>query len=273
MITTGTTVLHAPAIDPVAFFLGPVAVRWYGLMYLLGAAAFWFLGRWRARDAWRNVQAQWVDDVLFYGVLGAIIGGRLGYVVFYSDWGTLADDPLMPLRIWQGGMSFHGGLIGVFAALWFLARRYGVSVWQLSDFVAPLVPPGLAFGRMGNFINGELWGRVSDAPWAMIFRHADHLPRHPSQLYEASLEGFLLFAFLWWFSARRRRAGEVTAWFAMGYAISRFLVEFVREPDAHIGFIAWGWLTLGHVLTIPVGVLGLCLWLRARRGKGVDQPR
>lgn len=239
-------------------------------MYLLGAAALWILGRFRAREAWRGIQSRMVDDLVFYGMLGAIIGGRLGYVIFYVGWSAVAADPFLPFKVWEGGMSFHGGLAGVFVVLVLIARAYGVTVWQLSDFVVPLVTPGLAFGRIGNFINGELWGRVSDVPWAMIFRNVDDLPRHPSQLYEAFLEGFVLFVFLWILSRRPRRAGFVTAWFALGYGMSRFLVEFVREPDAHIGFIAWGWLTMGHILTLPLGIAGAfgLYWLwRFRTGR------
>ena len=265
--------LYAPEIDPVFFAIGPLEMRWYGFMYLVAAAAFWALGRYRAREAWRGVDAGVVDDLLFYGMIGAIIGGRLGYIVFYSDWALMASDPLLPLKVWQGGMSFHGGLLGVLAALWLMARRRGLPVLQLSDFVAPLIPIGLGLGRVGNFINGELWGRVSDVPWAMVFTHVDLQPRHPSQLYEALLEGALLFAFLYWFSMRPRRLGEVSAWFALGYAASRFAVEFAREPDAHLGFLAWGWLTMGHVLTLPLAGVGLALLIWSRRSNPQDGPR
>lgn len=261
--------LYAPEIDPIFFSVGPLALRWYGLMYLLAAAAFWILGRYRARQTWRGVSASTVDDLMFYGLLGAIIGGRLGYVIFYAEWSALVADPLLPFKLWHGGMSFHGGLLGVVAVLWLMARRRNMPLLRLTDFVAPLVPLGLGFGRIGNFINGELWGRVSDAPWAMVFRHVDAQPRHPSQLYEAALEGFLLFAALYIFSARRRPLGATTAWFALGYAISRFIVEFVREPDAHIGFIAGAWFTVGHALTLPLGAAGLALLIWSRRAARV----
>lgn len=256
--------VYAPEIDPVLLSAGGLELRWYGLMYLAAAAAFWIIGRRRARETWRGVDATVVDDMVFYGMLGAVVGGRLAYVVFYAEWSAFAADPWLPLKIWRGGMSFHGGVVGVVAALWMLARARGLPLLRLTDFAAPLVPLGLAFGRVGNFVNGELWGRETDAPWAMVFRHVDAAPRHPSQLYEAALEGVLLFVVLYVFSRRLRRPGEVSAWFALGYAAARFTVEFFREPDAHIGFIAWGWLTLGHALTLPLAAIGVVLLVRSR---------
>ena len=263
--------IYAPQIDPVLLSIGVFELRWYGLMYLAAAAAFWGLGRRRARQEWRGVSADMVDDMVFFGILGAIAGGRLAYVVFYADWELIAHDPWLPFKLWHGGMSFHGGVVGVIVALWWTASRYGVPVLRLVDFAAALTPIGLAFGRVGNFINGELWGRVSDAPWAMVFVHAGAAPRHPSQLYQAALEGLALFVLLYLFSMRSRRLGEVSAWFAIGYSAARFTVEFFREPDAHIGFVAWGWMTMGHVLTLPLAAAGVALlvWSRGRHVKTV----
>jgi phosphatidylglycerol---prolipoprotein diacylglyceryl transferase len=260
--------LNFPAIDPVALALGPVKIHWYGLMYLVGFAAAWWLGRRRARapnSGWSDRQ---VEDLIFFGAIGVIVGGRLGYILFYNFSGLIAD-PLMVLRIWQGGMSFHGGLIGVLLALGWLARRQQRSWWQTIDFVAPLVPIGLAAGRLGNFINGELWGRVSDLPWAVLFPHAGDLPRHPSQLYQFALEGVVLFIVLWLYSAKPRPVGAVSGLFAIGYAVSRFTVEFVREPDAHLGLLTFG-LTMGQWLTLPLFFVGCWLMWRACR-PGVER--
>jgi phosphatidylglycerol---prolipoprotein diacylglyceryl transferase len=269
--------LTFPAIDPVAISIGPLAVRWYGLMYLLGFAAAWWLGRVRARrpdSGWRTEQ---VGDLVFYGALGVILGARIGYVLFY-DLAGVAEDPLLLLKVWQGGMSFHGGLVGVLLAMWWYGRSIGKSFFQVTDFIAPLVPIGLGAGRIGNFINGELYGRVTDVPWGMVFPHAGPLPRHPSQLYEAFLEGLVLFLILWVFSARPRPTAAVSGLFLAGYGTFRFAVEFVREPDAHLGFLAWGWLTMGQVLTLPMILAGtgLLVWaywgraqaLRAGQGSG-----
>src|SRR5262245_28951629 len=229
-----------PQFDHVAIHVGPVAVRWYGLMYLAGFIIFVVLGKYRARQ---NLLTGWhprdVDDMLFYGIVGVILGGRLGYVLFYKPAYYLAH-PLEVFALWQGGMSFHGGFLGVLAAMAFVAYRQRVNWWDLMDFVAPLVPTGLAAGRLGNFINGELWGRTTDLPWGMVFRGAGELPRHPSQLYQMALEGFALFALLWWFSSRPRPRMQVSALFLMGYGTFRFLGEFAREPDAFLGYLAMG---------------------------------
>lgn len=250
--------LTLPELDPVAISFGPLQVRWYGLMYLLGFVAFYFLGVRRARLAWQKIEESQVADLLFYGVIGIIVGGRAGYVLFYN-FPAFAHDPLMLFRVWEGGMSFHGGLLGAVVALSVFARGRGLGFLQAADFAAPLVPIGLGAGRIGNFINGELWGRATDLPWAMVFPAAGNVARHPSQLYEFLLEGVVLFAILWFYSSRPRRAGAVSGAFALLYAGMRFAVEFVREPDAHIGYIAWGWLTMGQLLSLPLAAAGVAL--------------
>ncbi|RLA33534.1 MAG: prolipoprotein diacylglyceryl transferase [Gammaproteobacteria bacterium] len=256
--------LTAPQIDPIAIQLGPLAIRWYGLMYLIGFFAAWWLGRQRARRAGSGWLAEQVDDLIFYAALGVILGGRLGYVFFYG-FDQLLADPLYLLRIWQGGMSFHGGLLGVLVAAWLFGRKHGFGFFGTTDFVAPLVPIGLGAGRIGNFVNGELWGRVSDVPWAMVFPYAGPLPRHPSQLYEALLEGLVLFAVLWFYSAKPRPRMAVSGLFLAGYGGARTAVEFAREPDAHLGFLAGDWLTMGMLLSLPMVVGGLVLMVLAYR--------
>ncbi len=249
------------AIDPIAIQLGPLAVRWYGLMYVIGILGGWWLGRVRARQPWSPVSAEQVDDMVTWIALGVILGGRIGSVLFYN-FGDFLDRPIMLLEIWKGGMSFHGGFIGVVVALWWFGRRNGLSLIQLTDFAAPLIPIGLGAGRVGNFINGELWGKTTDVPWAVI---VDGLPRHPSQLYEAALEGLVLFVLLWAYASKPRPHMAVSGMFLLGYGLSRFAVEFVRLPDAHIGYMAWGWLTRGQVLTAPMIVGGIALLLIAYR--------
>ncbi|MDX1605576.1 MAG: prolipoprotein diacylglyceryl transferase [Candidatus Competibacterales bacterium] len=255
-----------PDFDPVAFAIGPLQVRWYGLMYLLGFAAGWALGRYRARRPGASWTATQVDDLLFYIALGVILGGRVGYVLFYSFEALLAD-PLMLVRIWEGGMSFHGGLLGVLLAMALYARRIGRGFFEVTDFIAPLIPPGLFFGRIGNFINGELWGRVTDLPWGVVFHTpgAGPLPRHPSQLYEAALEGLALFVILWVYSARPRPTMAVSGLFLLAYGGFRFLIEFVRQPDAHLGYLAFGWLTMGQLLSLPMLLGGAGLMILAYR--------
>lgn len=255
-----------PQFDPIAISLGPLAVRWYGLMYLIAFVGFFVLGRMRLRDP-AHAQASGLDpraleDLLFHGVIGVVLGGRLGYVLFYKP-GYYLQHPLEALAIWQGGMSFHGGLIGVIVALAWFCRRRGLRFLAVTDFVAPLVPLGLAAGRMGNFINGELWGRASQWPWAMVFPQAgDGLARHPSQLYQFAGEGLLLLALLWIVSRRPRPLGELSGLFLLGYAALRFLAEFAREPDAFLGFPLPG-ITMGQLLCVPMAIAGTILWRRA----------
>jgi len=278
------TYLHD--IDPIALSLGPVQVHWYGVMYMLGFIAAWYLGRRRIRAGrLPGVDEQAFGDLLFYGMLGVVLGGRIGYILFYA-FGDFLRNPVMLLRLWEGGMSFHGGLLGVMAGVWLWCRRRRMHFMDAMDFVAPLVPAGLGFGRLGNYIGGELWGKPTGGGWGVIFPRAlpspydtmpmqqlrelhargalDAFARHPSQLYQAVLEGVVMAAILWWFSSRPRPRYAVGGLFAILYATFRFLVEFVRVPDAQIGYLAFGWLTMGQVLELPVFAFGLyCLW-RAR---------
>lgn len=250
-----------PQIDPVAVALGPLKIHWYGLMYLVGIGGAW----WLASRRLARFDAAWtrdtLSDLVFWAACGVVLGGRFGYVVFYNFEQFLAD-PLWLLRIWEGGMSFHGGFLGVLVAMALFARRSATHVLDLTDFIAPVVPIGLGAGRIGNFINGELWGRVTDVPWAFV---VDGEARHPSQLYEACLEGAVLFAILWTYSARPRPRHAVSALFLLGYGVFRAAVEFVRTPDAHLGYLAFGWLTMGHVLTLPMIIAGIGLWWLAQR--------
>nr|VFJ57676.1 MAG: phosphatidylglycerol:prolipoprotein diacylglycerol transferase [Candidatus Kentron sp. FM]VFJ57919.1 MAG: phosphatidylglycerol:prolipoprotein diacylglycerol transferase [Candidatus Kentron sp. FM]VFK09849.1 MAG: phosphatidylglycerol:prolipoprotein diacylglycerol transferase [Candidatus Kentron sp. FM] len=247
-------------LDPVAVQLGSIAIHWYGIMYLVGFGAAWWLGRRRTTDAFRGWQRAAIDDLVFYCALGAVLGGRIGVMLFYQlDY--FLHSPWIIFQIWQGGMSFHGGLIGVLVAMWWYARRHGRTFFEVTDFIAPLVPPGLGAGRLGNFINGELWGKTTDLPWGVVFPYsnAGPLPRHPSQLYEAFLEGAVLFAILWLFSKKPRPIMAVSGLFLLGYGIFRFLVEFVRVPDESLGYLAFDWLTMGQVLSIPMLVVGVGL--------------
>lgn len=251
-----------PQIDPIALQIGPLAIHWYGLMYLAGFGLAWLLGRWRIQHHPCGVDQRDLEDIIFYCVLGVILGGRLGYVLFYKFADYLAH-PLSIFRVWEGGMSFHGGLLGVIVALWWYARRRQRRLLELGDFIAPLIPLGLAAGRLGNFINGELWGRPTEMPWGVIFPQAqDGLARHPSQLYELGLEGLALFVLIWWFARKPRPAGQVSAVFLMGYGAARFLVEFTREPDAFLGLFAGG-LSMGQLLSLPMIIIGLLLYWRA----------
>jgi phosphatidylglycerol---prolipoprotein diacylglyceryl transferase len=256
-----------PQFDPIAFSLGPVAVRWYGLMYLLAFLAVLVLGRMRLASKAHSslsMTPKDLDDFLLYGVLGVVLGGRLGYVLFYKPAYYLSN-PLEIVAVWQGGMAFHGGLIGVIAAMAFFAWQRKIKFLALADFIAPLVPFGLAAGRLGNFINGELWGRVTDpsAPWAMVFPQAgDGLARHPSQLYQMGLEGIALFVLVWWFSSRSRPLGAVSGMFLLGYGVFRFIAEFAREPDDFLGLLSLG-LSMGQWLSIPMMLAGFYLLRKA----------
>lgn len=254
-----------PQFDPVALQLGPLQIQWYGLMYLLGFGAGLALGIWRAkRQQWWGFTANQVQDLLFYIVLGIIIGGRLGYVLFYQI-DLLAQNPLYLLRIWEGGMSFHGGFLGVVIAVIVFARRHNMPIFAVGDFVAPLVPPGIFFGRLGNFINGELWGRPTESAWGMVFPRVDDVLRHPSQLYQMAGEGLALFLLLWWYSNKPRPRRAVAAMFMIGYGVFRTAAEFFRQPDAHLGIRALGFLTQGMILSIPMIVVGVLLLVIAYR--------
>ena len=291
-----------PQFDPVAVQIGPLAIHWYGLMYLAGFMAFLWLGRKRiamlntAQNARRKTQEsrrktrktqeerpqaqdsrnqsipsripipftnKLLDNLLFYGVLGVILGGRLGYVLFYKA-AYYSAHPLEIFAVWQGGMSFHGGFLGVLVAMAWFAHKHHLRWLQLTDFIAPLVPPGLALGRLGNFINGELWGRPTDVPWAMIFPNVDKLPRHPSQLYEFALEGVLLFTLLWWYARKPRPVGAVSGLFLIGYGSFRFLVEYTREPDDFLGLLSLG-MSMGQWLSLPMVIAGVLLMVLSSR--------
>lgn len=251
--------LQHPQIDPIALQLGPIAIHWYGLMYLLGFAAVWLLGRHRIVQGRTDFTLRELEDIIFYSIVGVIAGGRLGYALIYKPAYYLSH-PLEVLYIWEGGMSFHGGLIGVLLVWVWYARSRQRRFLEVGDFIAPMIPLGLAAGRWGNFVNGELWGRPTDLPWGMVFPWVDRVARHPSQLYQMALEGLLLFAFLWWYSSKPRRRGQVSAMFLIGYGAARFLVEFTREPDDFLGLLAGG-LSMGQLLSLPMILAGaLILW-------------
>lgn len=253
-----------PDIDPIAISIGPLDIRWYGLMYLVGFAAGILLLNYRAKKPNSGWTSEQVSDLIFYGALGVVLGGRAGYVLFYN-FGAFLADPLMLFRITEGGMSFHGGLLGVIIAMWFYGQKIGKTLFEILDFGVPIAPIGLGAGRIGNFIGGELWGRQTDLPWGMVFPHVDSLARHPSQLYQAALEGVALFTILWLYSAKPRARYAVSGMFALWYGIFRFLIEFVRQPDAHIGYIAFGWLTMGQLLSLPMIAVGLLLLAMAKK--------
>ncbi|MDF1756724.1 MAG: prolipoprotein diacylglyceryl transferase [Legionellaceae bacterium] len=256
--------LSYPEINPIAFTIGPLKVHWYGLMYLLAFSSAYLLAIFRIRKyhlAWTKEQ---VSDLIFYAAVGVIIGGRLGYMFFY-DFLQLWHDPIAVFKIWQGGMSFHGGILGVGVAAILFARKSKRTFLSIADFIAPLVPLGLAAGRIGNFINGELWGRVTTLPWAMVFKEAGPEPRHPSQLYEFGLEGIVLFIIIWWYANKPRAEGATISIFLMSYAICRCIVELFREPDRHLGFIAFNWLTMGQLLSIIMFLSGLILFIYTRK--------
>ncbi len=290
--------IYLHQIDPIAFRIGPLQVHWYGIMYLVGFATAWWLGRRRIRAGrLPGVDEQGFGDLLFYAMLGVVLGGRIGYMLFYA-FGDLVANPLSLFKVWEGGMSFHGGLLGVVVAVLLWARRRRLHVFDVIDFVAPLVPPGLGFGRLGNFIGAELWGKYTQAGWGVIFPRAestlaglppaqlqaqyasgalDALARHPSQLYQAALEGLAMFVVLWWYSSKPRPRYAVAGVFALLYGCFRFLVEFVRVPDAQMGeggYLAFGWLTMGQVLSTPLILLGLYwLWLSRKAPTLQPQPQ
>lgn len=248
-----------PEMDPVAFSFGPLSVHWYGIMYLLGFVAAWLIAHQRSRRSWAAVRSHQIEDLVLYSALGVIVGGRLGSALFYNFDKWLAD-PLWVLRMWEGGMAFHGGLLGVIVAIFLYARKIGQPFLAVADFAAPLAPIGLGLGRIGNFIGQELWGRQTDLPWGMVFpRDVEQLVRHPSQLYQAFFEGLLLFLIVFWYSRRPRPVGSVGGVFLLCYAVFRFAVEFVRQPDAHIGFDLEGWMTRGQILCIPMAIVGILL--------------
>ena len=247
-----------PAIDPIAFSIGPLHVRWYGLMYLIGfASGYWLLSR-RARQPNSGWTEEQVSDLIFYGALGVVIGGRIGYMFFYG-WDNIVRDPASILRVWEGGMSFHGGLLGVMFAVWLFGRKTGKTLFEILDFGAPIVPIGLGAGRIGNFINGELVGRTTDVPWGMVFPAVDNMPRHPSQLYEFFFEGIVMFSVLWLVSRKPQPRYAISGLFALMYGVFRFGVEFTRQPDAHLNFVAFQWMTMGQLLSVPLIVVGIYL--------------
>ena len=255
-----------PEIDPILFQIGFLKIRWYGLMYVIGFLFAWWLARRRCHAAHSPVRSDQVDDLIFNAMLGVIVGGRVGSVVFYN-WDTFIGDPLYLFKIWEGGMSFHGGLIGVLVAMWLFGRKRGLSMWQVSDFIAPFAPLGLGFGRIGNFINGELWGKPTEVAWGVLYKGQ---VLHPSQLYEAALEGFVLFAILWWFSSRPRPYMAVSGLFLTLYGIFRFYIEFYRVPDKHIGYLAMDWLTMGQILSAPMIIIGATMLIMAYRSQNKE---
>ncbi len=261
--------LKHPNFDPVAISIpdfslfgitiGPIDIHWYGIMYLMGFSAAWIIGMHRAKKSWTPVVRQQIEDMIFYGALGVVIGGRVGYVVFYG-FSDFIENPMWLFKIWDGGMSFHGGAIGVMVAMAFYCRKINKNFVDLMDFGIPLVPLGLGFGRFGNFIGQELWGRETTVSWGMIFpKDPSGLVRHPSQLYQVFLEGVVLFAILFWFSKNPRPRGVISGLFLIFYGLFRFMVEFVREPDEHLGFVSFDWMTRGQQLSIPMMIFGA--WL------------
>ena len=249
-------------IDPVLLDVGPLTVHWYGVMYLIGFAAAWWLGCVRARKPASGWTEDQVSDLIFWGAMGVVLGGRFGYVLFYN-FDQFLVDPLWLFAVWEGGMSFHGGLLGVITVLWLWGRKHNKSLLQMGDFVAPLIPIGLGAGRIGNFIGGELWGRATDLSWGVVFpRAVDGVARHPSQLYEFALEGVVLFFILNWFIRKPRPLGAVSGLFLFGYGTFRFLVEYVRQPDAQLGLFG-DWISMGQILSLPMVIGGLLMMIWA----------
>ncbi len=256
-----------PEFEPVLFTLGPLKLRWYGLMYIIGFALAWWLATVRAQREDINWTREQVSDVIFYGALGVILGGRLGYVLFYK-FGDFIREPAIIYRVWEGGMSFHGGLIGVILVFWYFSYRHKKSLFEVTDFITPMIPVGLGLGRIGNFINNELWGKPSDLPWSVIPPGATQ-GLHPSQLYQAFLEGLVLFLILWTYSSRPRPLMSISGLFLLCYGLFRFGVEFVRSPDADIGYLAFGWVTMGQVLSLPMVIIGGAMVMLAYRKQRV----
>lgn len=256
--------LTFPNIDPVAISLGPLDIHWYGITYLIGFAAVWWLGSLRCKQSHVRLKQEQLADLIFYGALGAVLGGRMGYVLFY-DLPSFMEHPLNIFKVWEGGMAFHGGLIGVIIAMWLYSRKIQLRFFEITDFLVPLVGIGFGAVRCSNFINGELWGKPTDVPWAMVFPHVDNLARHPSQLYQAFLEGIVMFAILWFYSNKPRPMMAVSGLFLICYGLFRFIVEFARQPDAHIGYLAFDWLTMGQVLSTPMIIAGIALMVWAHK--------
>ncbi len=277
LLTLRLTMLTYPDIDPVAFSLGPLKVHWYGLMYLLGFVGAWLLAMRQSEKLWAAVKRQQVEDLIVYGAFGVILGGRFGYVLFYN-FDRWLSDPLWLFRVWEGGMSFHGGLLGVIVATWLYSRKIRQPFLAVTDFIAPLAPIGLGLGRIGNFISQELWGRPTDLWVGMVFPgDPAQLPRHPSQLYEALLEGLVLFGVLFFVARKPQQRGLLSGLFLLLYGVFRFFVEFAREPDVHIGFDMFDWMTRGQVLSLPMILLGagLILWamLQKRNSKALESKQ
>jgi len=261
--------LPYPHINPIAFNLGPIKVHWYGIMYLVGFVGGWGLALLRARKSNGFWKADEIGDIVFYMALGVIIGGRVGYMLFY-DLPNFLNQPWIIFKVWDGGMSFHGGLLGVLTAVWLYSRKHKKTFFQITDYFAPFVPIGLGAGRIGNFINGELWGRVTNVPWAMVFPKAGPLPRHPSELYEFLLEGVLLFIILWFYSAKPKPRMAVSAMFLLCYGCFRFFAEFFRQPDPQYGFIFFGWVTMGQILSAPMILIGAWMLWKAYNNKLIN---
>lgn len=264
--------LTYPDINPIALSIGPISIHWYGIMYVVAFGGAWWLASHRAKKQqplrWRSEQ---IADLVFYGALGAVLGGRLGSVLFYN-FDRFLENPIWLFRVWEGGMSFHGGLIGVIVAFWLYSRHLKRDLFETLDFIAPFAPFGLGAGRLGNFIGGELWGRPTNVPWGMVFPHVDGQARHPSQLYEMALEGVCLFIILWWFSSKPRPRYAVAGLFGVGYGCFRFFVEFFRQPDLDMGFIAFDWLTMGQLLSLPMVIIGGFLLYLAYGSKTASRP-
>lgn len=256
--------LTHPHIERIALQIGPIKIYWYGIMYIIGFALAWALAKIRVKKLKYDWGNEIISDFIFYCAVGGILGGRIGYILFYA-FNDFLTDPLLIFKTWNGGMAFHGGIIGLIIALFFFAKKVKLPFLTMLDFAAPLAPLGIVFGRIGNFINSELWGRVTTVPWGMVFPNGGPLPRHPSQFYEAMMEGVFLFIVVWWYSAKLRPKGTISALFILVYGITRFGCEFFRSPDSHIGFIAFNWLTMGQLLSLPMIFIGIAMLVLFRK--------